>query len=182
MRPYDWAVPKRIIGIPADVQSIKNALKIRLAKTKIFLINMELRNGKHRSFLIKTKKQYFRYEGGTYIIDTNLMYDNVDSKFYCLDYHQDFCLPIQRKINYREVQDAIDASRQYEVESSTNPAVLTKILEANVGEGVAKSSQIPDFIKQMKLLLIIGTMSSIIMLLLFVFKTGMLKGVKIPGL
>ena len=182
IKEHDMTNPKNIKGIPLTMQGIKNKVRTKFANTKTFLINMELRNGKHRTFLVTTKKQYFNYLGGSYIIDVNLMYDNVDSKYYCLDYHQDFALPILRKLHFKEVQEAIESSRTYEIENATNPTLLARVLEANMGEGVAKASQIPDFIKQMKLLLIIGTISSVIMLLLFVFKTGMLKGMKIPGL
>lgn len=182
IKEYNLAIPKQIKGIPYDIKSIKNRMRERFFAKKTFLINMQLRNGRHTTFMVSTKNQYFKYMGAAYIIDTNLMYDNLSARHYCLDYHQDFALPIQRKINFKEVQEAIEASGMYDIESSTNPTALAKILEANMGEGVAKASAVPDFIKQMKLLLIIGTMASVILLLLFVFKTGMLQGVKIPGL
>lgn len=182
IKEYNLAVPKQIKGIPYEINSIKNRLKEKFLKKRTFLINMELRNGKHTTFLITTKNQYFKYMGSIYVIDTELMYDNINAKHYSLDYHQDFALPIKREIKFKEVQEAIEASELYDVESSTNPSALAKILEANMGEGVAKASSIPDFIKQMKLLLIIGTISSVAMLIIFVFKTGMLSGVKIPGL
>ena len=182
IKDFDFAVPRTIKGIPIDMLSLRNRLLEKYQKKKTFLINMQLRNGKFTTFLIITKNQYFKYMGSTYVIDSSLSYDNINSRHYCLDYHQDFCLPIKRDFNWKEIQDGIEASRAYEIEASTNPSALTKIIEANMGEGVAKSSQIPDFIKQMKLLLIIGTMASVGMLILFVFKTGMLQGVKIPGM
>jgi len=127
---------------------------------------------------VRSTKNYFKYLGGTYIIDDTLAYDNISSKFLMLDYHQDFCLPIKREIKWNDIQDAIEASGRYEIESSTNPSALTKILEADIGGGVARASSMPDFIKQMKLFVIIAALSSTAMLLLFMIKSGMLNSIK----
>ena len=163
-------------------KTLKNYFRQKFQSRRCFVIAMQLRNGKRRTMLITTKNRYFKYEGGTYVIDPELSYDNIDSKFMWLDYHQDFCLPIKRDFKFRDVQDAIEQSGMYEVENSTNPSSLTKILEANVGEGIAKSSAMPDFFKRIQIFIIITMLSSIILLIAFIFKTGMLKSIKIPGI
>jgi len=181
-KPHDIIIPKQTIGIPINYKGFKNRLLSNAFKDKTFVINMQLRNGKHKTMLVRTKKNYFKYQEGTYIIDDSLAYDNISSKFLMLDYHQDFVLPIKRSIEWKEIQEAIESSGLYEIENSTNPSALTKLLEADIGGGVARASAMPDFIKQMRLLVIIAAASSLILLILFVFKTGMLSGVKIPGL
>jgi len=177
-KPHDTIVPSKIKELPVSIKGMKNRLLSNAFKNKTFIANFCLRNGKHTTVLVRSTKNYFKYLGGTYIIDDTLAYDNISSKFLMLDYHQDFCLPIKREIKWNDIQDAIEASGRYEIESSTNPSALTKILEADIGGGVARASSMPDFIKQMKLFVIIAALSSTAMLLLFMIKSGMLNSIK----
>jgi len=163
------------------IKGIKDVLLDKKFPDRTMLINMELRNGMHRTFMICTKKDNFNFMGGTYLIDTNLKYYLIDSKIWCLDYHQDFTLPIKRQIPIAEVQKAVEASGICEVESATNPATLENFIKAKVAEGVMKGQAIDEFLKAIRLMLIITCVAVLIHLALFVFKTGMLQGVKIPG-
>ena len=178
IKEHDAIIPSKISNVPVSAKGVKNRLLSNAFKNKTFIANFQLRNGKHTTVLIRASKNYFKYLNGTYIIDDTLAYDNISSKFLMLDYHQDFCLPIQRSIIWHDIQDAIENSGIYEIENSTNPSALTKILEADIGGGVARASAMPDFIKQMRLLVIIAAVSSTIMLLLFMIKSGMLNSVK----
>ena len=177
-KEHDAVIPSKILNLPVSIKGTKNRLLSNLFKNKTFIANFQLRNGKHTTVLIRASKNYFKYLNGTYIIDDTLAYDNISSKFLMLDYHQDFCLPIQRNIIWHDIQDAIENSGIYEIENSTNPSALTKILEADIGGGVARASAMPDFIKQMRLLVIIAAVSSTVLLLLFMIKSGMLNSVK----
>jgi hypothetical protein len=165
---------KKPVTSPAGIM---NRIKSKMFAGRKYAINMELRNGKHRTFQITPKKDNFNFEGGTYIIDQSLAYDNLDCKTYMLDYHQDFSLPIRRTIPVSDVKRAIEETGMVEVESATNPIALKRILEADVGGGIARSTAIPEFIKQFKLMIGIAMVASVLMLLLFVIKSGMLSSV-----
>ena len=165
-----------------EIKGIKNVLIDKISPAKTLLINMELRNGMHRTFMIKTSKNSFKFMKGLYLIDTNLKYYKIDSKIWCLDYHQDLTIPVQRKIPIGDIKKAIENSGICEVESATNPALLQSFVKAEVSEGVMKGAPIDDVLKKITLLLAITAIASIAHLLIFMFKTGMLSSVKIPGM
>lgn len=175
-KPLEEGNPKK------QIKGIKDVLLDKKFPEKTLLINMELRNGMHRTFMICTQKNHFKFMGGTYLIDTNLKYYLIDSKIWCLDYHQDMTLPIKRQIPTSEIQKAIEASGICEVESATNPSILEQFIKSKVAEGVMKGQAIDEFLKAIRLMLIITCVAVLIHLALFVFKTGMLQGVKIPGM
>ena len=165
-----------------EIKGIKNVLIDKISPAKTLLINMELRNGMHRTFMIKTSQNSFKFMKGLYLIDTNLKYYKIDSKIWCLDYHQDLTIPVQRKIPIGDIKKAIENSGICEVESATNPALLQSFVKAEVSEGVMKGAPIDEAIKKLTLLLAITAIASIAHLLIFMFKTGMLNSVKIPGM
>jgi len=143
---------------------------------------MELRNGDHSSFIIRTKAASFAYKGGEYVLDNELKYYHLDASMYALDYHQDFALPIKRIIPMNDINKAVSLSGLPKIEYSTNPSVLSKFVTSKISEGIMKGQMIDEYLKQQKLLIIITMVTVIIHFLLFVFKTGMLKSVRIPGL
>jgi hypothetical protein len=146
------------------------------------LINMELRNGDHTSFIIRTKSSSFTFKSGEYVLDNELKYYHIDSSMYGLDYHQDFALPIKRIIPLNDIGKAVSLSGLSNIEYSTNPSVLSKFVTSKISEGIMKGQMIDEYLKQMKLILVITMVSSLLMLLLFVLKSGMLKGIRIPGI
>ena len=165
--------------IQTNVKTIKNVAMSKLYPERKFIINMELMNGDFTTFQVFTKKNYFKYLDGTYLIDSALKYYNLGAKAWCLDYHQGLAIPVKKQIPVDDIKTAIEQSGLYEIENSTNPSALTKLLEANLGEGIANSSQMPDFIKKMQLLLIVTCLSSVAMLVLYVIKSGMLQQINI---
>lgn len=165
-----------------SIGQIKNWLIMRFYSEEAMLINMELRNGMFTSFMIRTKDTSFEYAGGTYLIDNELKYYHLDAGLYALDYHQDFALPIRKTIPLNEISKAVSASGVSDVEVSTNPIVLRKFIESKLAEGIMKSQQIDEYLRQMKMLIIITMVASVAMVLLFIAKTGMLQGIRIPGI
>lgn len=149
-------------------------------KSKNVLINMELTNGMHRSFLISIKDGGFKYMNKKYVIDEDSKYYNMDAKMYAYDYHEAFTLPIKRSIPVQSIRKTM--SDVTEVEYTTNPETLEHFLISKVTENVLKAQQIDVAIKQIKLLLIITMIAAIAHLLLFIQKTGMLNSINIPGL
>ncbi len=145
------------------------------------LISMELLNGFHRLFIVKEKDEGFQYRGKKYLFDNEAKYYIIDSKLWCYDYHENFTLPIKRKIPLTHIKKSLEHSNISEVEYATNPSTLERFTISKIAEGIMKGQAIDDFMKQIRLLLIITMVAAIIHLVLFMFKSGMLQQIKIPG-
>lgn len=143
-------------------------------------INMELRNGNWVTFMVLDKEGGFKYESGYYRFDDEMKYYNITAGMWMYDYHQNFSIPLKRKIPISDVQKTVESSGITEVEYATNPATLERFTVAKIAEGVMRGQAIDDFLKQIRLILIIGAVASLIHLFLFMQKTGMLKSIKLP--
>ncbi len=158
------------------------ALKSLLVKSPYYLINMQMRNGMHRSFVISTRQNEFKFQKGTYIIDTEARYYSIDNKRFCLDYHQDISLPLHRNLDVHKIKKKLQDDEEYEVETAINPFILQEFMVAKVAEGVMKGQAIDDYLRKMRMMVMITMISSICVLLLQLVGGGMLSGLNIPGL
>jgi len=147
-----------------------------------YLINMELRNGDHTTFLINTAKDHFTYMKAKYVIDSNLKHYNINAKMYSLDYHQDFSLPIKRVFNVSSIKKAIKSTDMIDVELATNPSTLEGFVESNVAKQVMKSAGVEEFLKVMRTMVIVNVILSALTFMIIVWSTGMLQGLKVPGM
>ena len=160
----------------------KNMLKDKLFASKTVLVNFELINGFHKMFIVIEKDDGFKYNGKKYLFDTQSKYFVIDAKLWCYDYHEELTLPIKRIIPVNDIKKAVELSGVTEVENAINPSTLERFIKARIAEGIMRGQQLDEVLKQLKLIGIISMMSSLILLVLFLFKTGMLQSVKIPGI
>ena len=163
-----------------SVKYWKDVLLERFKPDRTVLINMELVNGMHRSFLVREKKKGFKYKGGMYIFDDDSKYFNIDAKIWSFDFHESYCLPIKRNMPISDIKKVLESANISEVEYASNPMTLERFIVSRVAEGIMKGQQLDDFMKQIRLILIITMVSAVIHLFLFMSKTGMLKAVKLP--
>ena len=159
----------------------KQRLTENMFPGRTVLINMELLNGMHRTFLIKEVNDGFSYRAKKYIFDSDNKYFNIDAKMYCYDFHESFTLPIKKKIPITDIKKTLEQSELTEVEYATNPATLERFIVARIAEGIMKGQQLDDWMKQIRVMLVVIMIAVIIHLLLFVSKSGMLQQIKIPG-
>jgi hypothetical protein len=149
---------------------------------KTVLINMELANGMHKQFITLIKKDNtFKYRGKLYLVDNESKYYVIDSKIWAYDFHEDFTLPIKRKIPLIKIKKSIEHSGISEVEYMMNPSTLERFTISKIAEGIMRGQQIDEFFKRIQLLMIITMVAAVIHLVLFMFKSGMLQQIKIPG-
>lgn len=153
----------------------------RLHPETTALVSMELLNGFHRLFVVKENDEGFQYRGKKYLFDNEAKYYIIDSKLWCYDYHENFTLPIKRKIPLTHIKKSLEHSNISEVEYATNPSTLERFTISKIAEGIMKGQAIDEFMKQIRLLLIIAMVTAVIHLALFMFKSGMLQSIKIPG-
>ncbi|HUV85306.1 MAG TPA: hypothetical protein VMV86_06310 [Methanosarcinales archaeon] len=186
--PLPPAVDVQVAEKEFDVTKVKdgNWFKRRYKKWKLgqmhraVLVNMELRNGNWVTFVVLDKDGGFKYDGSYYRFDNEMKYYNISSRMWIYDYHQDFSIPLQRKIPISDIQKTVESSGITEVEYATNPATLERFTVAKIAEGIMRGQAIDDFLKQIRLLIIIGTVAAVIHLFLFMQKTGMLSSIKLP--
>lgn len=168
---------------------------------KIVIINLELANGFHRTFYVKEEKTGFRYLNKNYVFDIDARYYNLDLSYWCYDFHEEFTLPIKQEVpeGYRydknneiyfpltrrfpiqAIKKALENSNITEIEYATNPSVLQRFITSEIAEGIMKGAAINDFLRQMRVWIIITLITVLLHFLTFIIKSGMLKSIKIPG-
>ncbi len=186
---YGWGTDKEIKGYNPITASSKFKWKYWKYKImdkywphKTVLVNMELINGFHKLFLVKESDSGFKYDDKKYIFDSDSKYYIIDAKLWCYDFHESIDLPIKRIIPVTEIKRALEHSQLTEVEYATNPATLERFIVARIAEGIMKGQQLDEALRRLLLVCIIAAISSTVMLILFVVKSGMLKQIKIPGM
>lgn len=167
-----------------SIKGIIDKIKIGWFPDKTVVINMELRNGFFRRFIVVERKGCFFYRGNQYIFDQECRYYSIDDQLWCYDYHEDYSLPIKRKIPIGETKKLISSSSIQEIEYMTNPSVVEKFTKSKIIEAIMKGAELDAFMRQLRLMMIITMIAGIIHLLLFMYKTGMFKQIagSIPGL
>ena len=138
-------------------------------KETTLLINMELDNGKHISFIRKIEDNRFGIFGGNYIVDIKMCYYSLSAGMYCLDYHQSFSLPIKRSWDVDGIKTAIESSGIIDCPSATNPSNITRFLNSNIIEQIFQGASLG---KMLMIIIIIG----IITILSVVVCTFILNG------
>ena len=161
---------------PAGIEKVKD----RIWPERTFLIRMEMRSGDHTEFKKTIKESFFKYLGGTYLVDESLKYYVISSKCYALDYHQDCCLPIKRRIDVKKIKETINMSGSLECGASTNPSTLDQFVESKIAEGVMKAQAVDEFLKGIKIMIIIILILGVIHFLLFIKASGMFSNIKMP--
>ncbi len=169
-------------GKKTSIRYWKDTFKDKFMGNRTVLVNMELSNGFRKIFIVAESEGGFRYRGKRFIFDNESKYYVMDARLYCYDFHEDFSIPIKRVIPVADIKKSIEMSNITEVENATNPATLDRFLKAKIAEGIMKGQQLDIIFRQLKLIGIITMVTTIIYLLLFLFKTGMLQSIKIPGI
>jgi len=147
---------------------------------KTLLINMEMTNGFHRTFIIKNINNQFKYKGSVYIIDNDLKYYNLDSKLYQLDYHENMTIPVKRIIPVDQIKKQVESSKIIPSQS-INPALIEKFIQSKILESLMKGGQFIESLRKFSFYLIIIMTIGAIHFVLFVYGSGMLQGLKVPG-
>jgi len=187
---------KKKIELPDDDVKYYNALKTNKSKRSIrywkdllmdrrhpdetLLINMEMTNGFHRTFIVRNINNQFTYKKRVYIIDNDLKYYNMDSKLWQLDYHENLTIPVKRSIPVEQIRKSIKAANLIPSQS-TNPALIEKFIQSKILESLMKGGQFMESLKKFSFYLIIIMTIAVIHFLLFVYGSGMLSNFKIPG-
>lgn len=149
---------------------------------KTVLIHMELTNGFHRLFSVKESEGGFVFRGKKYIFDDDSKYYNLDTKLYTFDYHEQIALPFKRTIPVTEIKKTIESTDGIDVEYAINPSTLQRFMTAKIAEGVMKGTQLDEFMKKLQTFLIVTMIAVLAHLALFLYASGILQNLKVPGI
>jgi len=163
-----------------DAKALKAKLTDKFLPTKTMLIHMELRNGFHTQFLVVINNSTFKFQKGEYIVDDELKYYDVDAKLWCLDYHQDFPVPIARRIHVNKLKKVIRGAGITDIDTAFNPATLRQFIESEVIQKVMKGQEMDAVFKFLKFTTITTLILSLITVLILVQTTGLLSNLQLP--
>lgn len=162
-----------------DTKRILGKLKHAFNKTKALLINMELANGDHTTFTAYPDKESFVWEKKTYVVIAEYKYYNHDAQLFCLDYHENFTLPIKRSIPIDMIRKSVEGSGITDIENATNPSTLKRFIESEIIEKVMKGQALEDALTMLKFLGIATVIGVYLHLVIYVIKSGMLSSIRL---
>lgn len=148
----------------------------KLKDKKCLMVNMTLNSGFVDTLLIHENDSSFSYEGGEYVVDLNMKYWSVPAKYYCLDYHQGFPLPIKRVYDIDKLNTAIESEGKYDFEMATNPILLKRFIMSKIVSQVVSGGALANWLQSMKFMIISILIIVIVITLILLFKMGILPG------
>ena len=147
---------------------------------KIVMINMELINGFHRSFIVIEKDNGFVFRDKKYVFDDDSKYYNMDAKLYVFDFHENIVLPIKRKIPVTAIKKTIESTEDIDIEYAINPSTLQRFMTAKIAEGVMKGTMLDEFLRKLQMFILVIMIAVLVHLALFIYGSGMLENIQIP--
>lgn len=154
--------------------------KEKYRPAKCVLINLETISGFHTQFLVTESDSGFIYKKKKYVFDEELKYYVISAKLWCYDFHEEFTLPIKRRIPLNEIKKAVESSNITDVEYATNPALVKEFITSKIAEGIMKGSALDQWMRQLKLFVIILLVECSITLFVLIKSTGMLDNLNLP--
>lgn len=143
--------------------------------TKQAMVHMELANGLYRTFIVAIEQGKFNIGDNLYIIDDQSKHYNVDMKMYEYFYHESFTLPIKMKFPLTDIKKALEQQEKSEPQNviySSNPKTLKEFIISRIAEGVMAGASEDANWKQVKMMLGITMVATVIHLIYILFKTG----------
>lgn len=137
------------------IQKVQEWYKKKYQKSKYFLILMHTRNDKYFLFSVTTSEKYFIYQGGSYLLDTDLSRVDLHSGLSLLFYHQDSTIPLKVDVNLDDLLKNVDKTDKG-VTLALNPNSLQGFIKSQVIEKVLKGQELTDDMAFMKKLIIIS--------------------------
>lgn len=137
--------------------------KAKHMKRRIFLIVMQLRNGKYDIFTIVTNQSYFERNSGMYHIDTDMAREDLHSKMNLLYYHQDISSPFRIDFDLGRIHKLMETNEESTIDKALNPSSLKGFINSQVIEKVLKGQELSDEMRFLKIIMIINLIITIIL-------------------
>ena len=176
--PKGFSIQK--VGGKFSIAYWKEHFKEKYFSAKIVLINMELVNGFHRSFIVIENDGGFKFRDKKYVFDDDSKYYNMDAKLYTFDFHESIALPIKRKIPVSAIKKTIESTDDIDIEYAINPSTLQRFMTAKIAEGVMKGTMLDEFLRKLQMFIIVIMVAVLVHLSLFIYGSGMLNNINVP--
>lgn len=151
----------------------KKALKDRFFRSVSIVVNMELNSGVHKTFLqILDRDGSFKFQKKRYLYDTECRYWNQDLQMYCIDYHEEFTIPIKRIIHVDNIKKNIRDSYP-EISQAVNPMTIDNFTKSKIAEGIMKGQEISEYLRKYGLLITFILIIVLSHFLIWAYRTGM---------
>lgn len=146
-------------------------------KDKVILVHMELRNGNWRTFFVKPDGDQFRYRDNMYILDPapDMKGYNIDIKQFQYWYHEDFALPFRFRFPVSQIKKKFEQSESKEVALSVHPAVLKRLIDSDIAQGVVGGAEIQAFFKRVIVILFVVLIICAAVLVINMWSSGLLE-------
>jgi len=143
-------------------------------KEKLFLIIMQLTNGKIKQFTITASNLEFNYLNKTYIIDPDLSREDVTTGLNVLYYHQEVAIPFKINFNLDLLRKNL---KDYDnsVEKAINPSSLKDFINSKVIEKVLKGQELTDEVLMLKKLVFGVLIITAVTLLVILQSSGIIN-------
>lgn len=155
-----------------------NKFKYRFFRNYNIIVNMELINGEQQIFYVKANYNGFLFRGKRYIIDTTYKYYSQSFKNYVIDFHEEFCLPIDRKVKVKQIRNDIN-NKELEIKNMLNPYILEQFVKSSLAEGILAGSSISDMMKKLMWWIIISAVAGSLGLIFALQQSGILSQLKL---
>lgn len=154
-----------------SAQYWKEKIKYHFKKRELFLIIMQLRNGKYDMFTIATPNNYFVYKKGEYLIDPDMIREDVHTSLNSLYYSQDCSIPFKIEFDLSDLRESL---RGESVVKALNPNNLKGFINSQVIEKVLKGQELSKDIQMLRTLLIINLLITAIIAFVTLKGSGIL--------
>lgn len=159
-------------------KKIRDWYRNKYKPNKINLINMELSNGFHTSFLVLEKDGGFIFNKKQYVLDPDLKAFHTGANLFFFDFHENYALPVQRKLPLKQLFDTMTSVAESEIQYATNPSTLEKFISSEIAKQVLKSAQLDEWMRRamtmLLFILIIGAGTAVYLL----YSTGAFQNIQ----
>jgi len=153
-------------------------LKNRFRGHKAIIANFQLFNGDHDTVIAFLDEEgSFKYRDGIYITDDTLRYWHKGMRKYAYDYHEGLCIPVKREIPAKEIVMTMESTNLDNITYATNPSTLKTYINNNVIKQLVQSATLSDFFKQIRLLLLLNLIVTVVFFIIWMQKNKVLAGV-----
>jgi hypothetical protein len=163
---------------PLSLQFWRTYYYLNFKRAEIMLIEMELATGDIYTFITPIKANSFEFKKKVYVIDESIKKYDINSKIYRLRYFENLSLPVDESLPVKDLKSAIQNKEKNQKDTiyyALNPQLLHEFLHSDVLKSMMQAGEITAFFKNIRMWVIVATISSVIHLILYAQKSGLLN-------
>lgn len=124
-------------------------------RRSLFFVIMHLRNGKYDMFTVATDNKNFNYKGGCYVIDSDMIREDIHTGLNTFYYHQDVSIPFKINFELEKLTNQLEITNN-DVVKAINPNSLKSFIHSEVIEKVMKGQELTNEMQFIKMVTVIN--------------------------